>query len=585
MKKYRPPLTDTELQELERLSKLKFSTYTEADVREEYLMPILTLLGYRKDLDYSVSREKTFKLNNLFLQVGSTEVRLDYICSIRKEYFWLIDAKKGKCKDPTKPPKIRDEDVSQTYFYSLHPTINCKYFVVSNGWYLNVYDRDEINNSKNPILSIAHTEIKDRFYELDNILAATQLIPHIKAKLLSNIEKVLSSEVSLERLEEFVKEVEKITHKVRPKVLDNFRSNAKKERESSEACWNNLIANANPFEIVQTLFQQPYTKKEINDISDALVENLVNSSEGERYIFMREILMLELKSVNYWYYINVLNFLIKLNSSSIASNYSSITSVNFTLSDNLGCSSIEQILHYWIYLLFSRFNNRRDLRLKTLFDGLFRRLFKFLFIMLKTSRDSLKEMVELSNYILLEETIAWIDYSPANYLIKSVENETQRALSAIIRKYYDKNKRHFHLNLAEQEYFQVNALYNQIFEPQKEKYLILQNELGDDWSELLFLDDIFLEFDPILAASCSILLRYPQIVEGLPEKSKVQIGIAASIECVGSAKELCQKHNLKYCEIKDAETRQKAIEYYFSPQYDPDIFLSTYLPELSYIRD
>ena len=576
MKKYRPPLTDTELQELEKLSTLEFSTYSEADVREEYLMPILRLLGYRKDLDYSVSREKSFNLNDLFLQVGSKKVRLDYICSIRKEYFWLIDAKKGECQDPTNPPQIRDQDVSQTYFYSLHPSINCKYFVVSNGWYLNVYDRDEINNSINPILSIAHTEIKDKFYELDHILAATQLIPHIKAKLLSNIEKVLSSEVSLERLEEFVKEVEKITDKVRPKVLDNVRSNAKKERESSEAFWKNWIANANPFEIVQTLFQQPYTKKEINDISDALVENLVNSSEGERYIFMREILMLELKSVNYWYYINVLNFLIKLNFSSIASNYSSITSVNFTLSDNFGCSSIEEILHYWIYLLFSRFNNRRDLRLKTLFDGLFRRLFKFLFIMLKTSRDSLKEMVELGNYILLEETIAWIDYSPANYLIKSVENETQRALSAIIRKYYDKNKRHFNLNLAEQEYFQVNALYNEIFEQHKEKYLILQNELGDDWNELLFLDDIFLEFDPILAASCHILLRYPQIVEGLPEKSKVQIGIAASIECVNYAKELCQKHNLEYCEIKDAETRQKAIEYYFSPQYDPDIFLSTY---------
>jgi hypothetical protein len=183
----------------------------------------------------------------------------------------------------------------------LHPTINCKYFVVSNGWYLNVYDRDEINNSKNPILSIAHTEIKDRFYELDHILAATQLIPHIKAKLLSNIEKVLSSEVSLERLEEFVKEVEKITHKVRPKVLDNFRSNAKKERESSEAFWNNLIANANHFEIVQTLFQQAYTQKQINDVSEALVEKLVNSPEVERDILMRKIFMLELKAVNYWY--------------------------------------------------------------------------------------------------------------------------------------------------------------------------------------------------------------------------------------------------------------------------------------------
>ncbi|MEG4026626.1 hypothetical protein [Microcoleus sp. S13C4] len=146
MKKYRPPLTDTELQELEKLSTLEFSTYSEADVREEYLMPILRLLGYRKDLDYSVSREDSFKLDDLFLQVGSTQVRLDYICSIRKEYFWLIDAKKGKCKDSTNPPQIREQDVSQAYFYSLHPTINCKYFVVSNGWYLNVYDRDEINN-------------------------------------------------------------------------------------------------------------------------------------------------------------------------------------------------------------------------------------------------------------------------------------------------------------------------------------------------------------------------------------------------------------------------------------------------------
>jgi hypothetical protein len=143
MKKYRPPLTERELQELEVLSKLDFSNYSEADVREEYLMPILRLLGYRKDLDYSVSREETFKLNRLFLQVGAKKVRLDYICSIRKQYFWLIDAKKGECQAPSKPPKIRDEDVFQTYFYSLHPTINCKHFVVSNGWYLNVYDRDE----------------------------------------------------------------------------------------------------------------------------------------------------------------------------------------------------------------------------------------------------------------------------------------------------------------------------------------------------------------------------------------------------------------------------------------------------------
>ena len=82
MQKFRPELDSLELAELERLTILDFSDYTEADVREEFLVPLMTLLGYRKELDYSVSREISYNLSKSFIQVGSTKIRLDYICSL-----------------------------------------------------------------------------------------------------------------------------------------------------------------------------------------------------------------------------------------------------------------------------------------------------------------------------------------------------------------------------------------------------------------------------------------------------------------------------------------------------------------------
>ncbi len=76
MKKYRPPLTTDELKELERLSSLDFSNYTEADVREEFLVPILTILGYRKELDYSVPEKSLSNYTNSFYKSVPTEFNL-----------------------------------------------------------------------------------------------------------------------------------------------------------------------------------------------------------------------------------------------------------------------------------------------------------------------------------------------------------------------------------------------------------------------------------------------------------------------------------------------------------------------------
>jgi hypothetical protein len=59
MHKYKKPLTQEDLALLGKLSEKNFSILDESDVREEYIAPILTLLGYEKDSDYQVEREKS----------------------------------------------------------------------------------------------------------------------------------------------------------------------------------------------------------------------------------------------------------------------------------------------------------------------------------------------------------------------------------------------------------------------------------------------------------------------------------------------------------------------------------------------
>jgi hypothetical protein len=113
MQKFRPPLLMSEIEDLERLATLDFTSFNETDVRETYIRPILTLLGYQKDRDYSVSTETSFTLGEPFLRIGRDRIKLDYLNTVRKQNFWLIEAKDGSAGANG---LIADDDVCQAYF-------------------------------------------------------------------------------------------------------------------------------------------------------------------------------------------------------------------------------------------------------------------------------------------------------------------------------------------------------------------------------------------------------------------------------------------------------------------------------------
>ena len=136
MYKYKKPLEKHEIDLLAKLASMDFSNMTEQDVREEYIAPLLTLMGYQKNTDYEVEREEYSSLKDMSIQIGSKNLKLDYKFNIRKKYFWLIEAKNGKEKE------ISKDDVGQAYLYSLHPDLSCRFFAVCNGWTFNLYDRN-----------------------------------------------------------------------------------------------------------------------------------------------------------------------------------------------------------------------------------------------------------------------------------------------------------------------------------------------------------------------------------------------------------------------------------------------------------
>ena len=120
MKKRRSPLTKYEIQILDDLSKKDFSQWNETEIRENFVVPLLNLLGYTKDHDYDVSAEQSYLLNPLFLQIGRERIELDYLCSVRKNKFWIIESKPGYDGKKGNKSSIKKEEIDQAFFYSLH---------------------------------------------------------------------------------------------------------------------------------------------------------------------------------------------------------------------------------------------------------------------------------------------------------------------------------------------------------------------------------------------------------------------------------------------------------------------------------
>jgi hypothetical protein len=103
------------LHQLKKLINLNLGL-TEQDVREDFIKPILEILGYQGGTENNIERDVPLKVP--YRKLGTKKINIsifpDYILSISNIKKWVLDAKKSS-------ESVLDEGhISQVYSYAIH---------------------------------------------------------------------------------------------------------------------------------------------------------------------------------------------------------------------------------------------------------------------------------------------------------------------------------------------------------------------------------------------------------------------------------------------------------------------------------
>ena len=188
------------LQKIEALSLLNFTGKGEAFVESKFLTPLLEYLGYESHNDYEVLRHgddgSSFKLNYPPVERGAVKVKHynpDYIPTIRKGMFWVVEAKSPK--SVTYPFDYKY--IVQGLQYCIHPEIQAKYLVLSNGVNTAIYDPQSAvfyeGNMYEPIFEFESSDVLKKWDDIYNLLGVEKLRTRIEDYLKAQYDKLCLS--------------------------------------------------------------------------------------------------------------------------------------------------------------------------------------------------------------------------------------------------------------------------------------------------------------------------------------------------------------------------------------------------------
>ncbi len=199
---------------LQRLQRLDFEGKGEPFVESNFLTPLLACLGYETHKDYEVQRHgdagTSFKLRYPPVERGAKKVKHynpDYMPTIRKKMFWVIEAKAPK--DITAPFDF--QYVVQGLQYCIHPEIQAPYLLVTNGLVSSVFDAHGSvffgTDVYQPMLEFKADELVKRWPEIYDLLAVEKIRQRIEAQLQTMYDKLCLSSLDKNYPAELIKRI------------------------------------------------------------------------------------------------------------------------------------------------------------------------------------------------------------------------------------------------------------------------------------------------------------------------------------------------------------------------------------------
>jgi hypothetical protein len=187
-------------QPLIELQALDFTDKGEAFVESRFLTPLLTCLGYETHRDYEVIRHgddgSAFRLHYPPVEKGALRVKHynpDYVPTIRKKMFWIIEAKSPK--DVAYPFELKY--LVQGLQYCIHPEIQAKYLLVTNGAHSAVYDAHGAvffeKEIYEPIFEFRSSQLVSRWDDIFHLLSVERLRARIETDLKAMYDKLCLS--------------------------------------------------------------------------------------------------------------------------------------------------------------------------------------------------------------------------------------------------------------------------------------------------------------------------------------------------------------------------------------------------------
>jgi len=228
---------------LHRWKNIDFTGWNEAEVREGFVIDLLHTLGYRKGTTYDLELEKPLKLSQPFHRIGRKQVHIDYAPSVRKRYFWIVEAKPGKSRE------MDVGDLLQVHLYAVHPEIQARLVVLTNGWQIRIYDALTLSTFEDALLVVSQGDAASTFMELREMVGAPKMRQFQRKRMLDIIKSTLDSEVDMDVFNDLSCQLQKLIREGKNTVeengkqlwMDGMTERFAKEGEELRNCSSELL--------------------------------------------------------------------------------------------------------------------------------------------------------------------------------------------------------------------------------------------------------------------------------------------------------------------------------------------------------
>lgn len=219
---------------LQALAEYDFSGKDEQAIREQWIYPLLSLLGYglgtrnRVDIPFKVTLRPPVQR-----ALGSRRWEIDYRPTVHGVGLWIIEAKRPA------EDLFSDQHISQAWGYATHPRVDVPFMALANGERLCLFDvtQDEWDE---PLMDVQQKELPSRFAELDAVLGAARVAEFVRRRQLRHLRTALLAQLDDDSLDQTLTDVSTIVDEVRP-IVERNRSRVQFEAfEDAQREWDRV---------------------------------------------------------------------------------------------------------------------------------------------------------------------------------------------------------------------------------------------------------------------------------------------------------------------------------------------------------